>query len=155
MSQYPPPPSPYEPPKPYNVPHFSSGSDSRLKGPAIAIMVCGILGILFLITDFGFRVYNLANDIRPPAFGNQPANREAQTIGMYGGLVFDVIAGVLQVVVVIGGWMMMNRKSYSLAMAAAIISVIPCFSSCCIVGIPFGIWAMVVLMDPQVKSSFH
>jgi hypothetical protein len=32
---------------------------------------------------------------------------------------------------------------------------VPCISPCCLVGLPIGIWALVVLNKPEVKSSFH
>ena len=37
---------------------------------------------------------------------------------------------------------------------AAIIAMIPCHG-CCILGLPFGIWALVVLSAPEVKAAFH
>jgi hypothetical protein len=40
-------------------------------------------------------------------------------------------------------------------MAASIIAMIPCVSPCCLLGLPIGIWALVVLMKPEVKSAFH
>jgi hypothetical protein len=50
---------------------------------------------------------------------------------------------------------MQQLTSHGLAMAAAIIAMIPCFSPCCVLGLPFGIWALVVLSKPEVKSQFH
>ena len=48
---------------------------------------------------------------------------------------------------------MKDLQGYGLAMTAAILSLIPCFSICCI-GILFGIWALVVLLNQDVKSAF-
>jgi len=39
--------------------------------------------------------------------------------------------------------------------AASIIAMIPCVSPCCCLGLPFGIWALVVLARPAVKSAFQ
>ena len=160
VSNFPNSPSPYEPPQPQFGPgpgNPGGGNPvlSRLRGPAIALMICGPLGIIFLIVDLGFRIFNVINGVQPPAFGNQPANRDAQMVGIYGGMGYDVIAAILQIVVIIGALNMLKAKNYQLAMTAAIISVIPCCSSCCVVAIPFGIWALIVLMDPQVKSAFQ
>ena len=33
--------------------------------------------------------------------------------------------------------------------------MVPCISPCCLVGLPIGIWALVVLNKPEVKGSFH
>lgn len=158
MSNFPNSPSPYEPPQTSFGPGNPGGGSpvlSRLRGPAISLLICAPLGIIFLIVDLGFRIFNLANGVEPPVFGNQPANREAQMAGIYGGMVFDVVASILQIVVIVGALNMLKARNYQLAMAAAIISVIPCCTSCCFIGIPFGIWALVVMMDPQVKSSFR
>jgi hypothetical protein len=40
-------------------------------------------------------------------------------------------------------------------MTASILALAPCISPCCLVGLPIGIWALVVLSKPEVKSSFH
>ncbi len=50
---------------------------------------------------------------------------------------------------------MKKLESYGLAMAASIIAMIPCLSPCCLIGLPIGIWALVVLSKPEVKSAFH
>lgn len=51
---------------------------------------------------------------------------------------------------------MQMLQSYGIALTGAILSVIPCVGSpCCALGIPFGIWALVVLNDPAVKAAFR
>ena len=73
-----------------------------------------------------------------------------------GFLIVLCVAGLMiDAVIVIGAIKMMRLESYSFAVAAALLSIIPCLSSPCIIlGMPFGIWALVVLMDPRVKASF-
>jgi hypothetical protein len=56
--------------------------------------------------------------------------------------------------ILFGALKMMRLQSYGWAMAAAILAVIPCLSPCCCLGIPFGIWALVVLSKPEVKAAF-
>jgi hypothetical protein len=50
---------------------------------------------------------------------------------------------------------MKRLESYGLAMTAAIIVMVPYVSPCCILGLPFGIWALVVLCDSSVKAAFR
>jgi hypothetical protein len=50
--------------------------------------------------------------------------------------------------------MMYSRTSYGAAMTGAIIACVPCCSPCCFIGIPFGIWALIVLNDPVVQEWF-
>jgi hypothetical protein len=66
------------------------------------------------------------------------------------------IVGILiDAVIILGANKMRNLDSYGFAVAAAILSVIPCFSSPCVVlGMPFGIWALVVLMNDDVRNAF-
>jgi hypothetical protein len=49
---------------------------------------------------------------------------------------------------------MRRLESHGIATAAAIVAMIPC-TGCCIVGIPFGIWALSVLNDSYVRAAFR
>ena len=66
--------------------------------------------------------------------------------------VFEIIMGAL---ILIGAMKMQKLESYAFAMAAAIIAMVPCLSPCCLLGLPFGIWALVVLSDGSVKLAFR
>ena len=37
---------------------------------------------------------------------------------------------------------------------AAVLALIPVTSVCCVPGIPIGIWALVVLHQPEVRAAF-
>ena len=50
---------------------------------------------------------------------------------------------------------MLSLRSYEFAMVAAILAMIPCLTPCCLLGLPFGIWAVVVLRKPGVKEYFN
>jgi hypothetical protein len=76
-------------------------------------------------------------------------------VQMASGLVGQLIGIALNGVTLWGGLQMRNLQNYSLAMAAAVLATIPCCSPCVILGIPFGIWALIVLNDVQVKSAFR
>ena len=39
-------------------------------------------------------------------------------------------------------------------MAGAIVAMLPC-SGCCLLGLPIGIWAIIVLIDSDVKRAFN
>jgi len=40
-------------------------------------------------------------------------------------------------------------------MAAAIVACVPFCSPCVVLGIPFGIWALVVMAKPEVRAAFQ
>jgi hypothetical protein len=58
------------------------------------------------------------------------------------------------VLLIVGGWRMRQAKSYGLSMVAAILALLPC-SFGWIVGLPMGIWALIVLLDPDVRDGFE
>jgi len=121
----------------------------RVNGPGIALMVVGALAILYALVSVPLNIVNFAHN---PALqeNNFPLPVLYGAIG-FGALIF-LIVGVL---IIVGGMKMRAMQSYGLAMAAAILAMVPCCDGmCCIVGLPIGIWALVVLMDQQVKQSF-
>lgn len=58
------------------------------------------------------------------------------------------------ITVLIGEIQMKNLRKRSMSMTACVLGSIPCISPCCVLGIPFGIWGLVVLNDPQVRRAF-
>lgn len=113
------------------------------------------LGILGLLIDFVFRFLN-QGDV--PNFGadpNAPGFKEGVIIGQVLGGLFDLIGIGVQAFVLFGAYKMMKLESLTIAKAACIVSVIPCLSACCVLGIPFGIWGLVVLNDRGVSSHFQ
>ncbi len=65
-----------------------------------------------------------------------------------------IFIALYNAVITYGAVKMKNLKSFGLAMTASILALIPC-GSCWLLGIPFGIWALVVLSRPDVKSAFR
>jgi glucose-6-phosphate-specific signal transduction histidine kinase len=56
--------------------------------------------------------------------------------------------------IVYGAWCMRRGRRYRLALAAAVLASIPVLSPCIWMGIPFGVWALVVLRRPGVRAAF-
>ncbi len=73
---------------------------------------------------------------------------------LVGALYYVLILGLCGVVAFAGN-QMRNLKSYPLAFAAAVFCCLPfCTGGCCLLGLVPGIWAVVVLLKPEVKSAF-
>lgn len=120
----------------------------QVKTPAILMIVfAAISGLCFLFVG----VLSLIGSAAP---GSGAMKTQIAT-GVAGLLIYLVRAAV-DGFVIFGAIKMMKLESRGLAMTAAILSVIPCFcSSCYVLGIPWGIWALVVLNKPEVKAAFH
>ena len=50
---------------------------------------------------------------------------------------------------------MKQLESWGLALAGTIVAMIPYLSPCCCIGLPVGIWSLVVLLNQDVKSAFR
>jgi hypothetical protein len=70
------------------------------------------------------------------------------------GIVFNVIGLGVGVLTLVASLKMKKLESYGLVMTGTICSMLPCISPCCCVGLPIGIWVLVVLAKPEVKSAF-
>ena len=73
---------------------------------------------------------------------------------MAGGIVGAIVALCWAGIVLSGAVQMCRLRGYGYAMTATIVAMVPC-SLCCILGLPFGIWGLVVLMKPEVKNAFR
>ena len=141
------------------IPSSSSDAARAVSAPAVCLIVTAILGMLNSVVGVVFSLVgaripglDLAKD---PQFA-----RFERVIEMFSGTA-GVISGLISLAVgafiLVGALKMMKLRSYGLAMAASIIAMIPCLLPfpCCCLGLPFGIWALVVLCRPEVKSAFQ
>jgi hypothetical protein len=129
----------------------AAAAAAKVKGPAISLIVIAALGIL---GQLGSMVANLAGMRSMPA--DLPPQYERWVTMMSGGLgvLATVIALAIGGLIIFGAMKMMNLQNYGLAMAASIVAMIPCLSPCCCLGLPIGIWSIVVLSNAEVKASF-
>jgi len=142
---------------------FRSGNaEAMVSGPAIALMVAGILGIVGNIGFLTYRLIVLATFDRQflaqqatmrGAPANPAADKATFTFSVTMALVTAVLGALLCIIVLAGAVQMKKMKNHGLAMAASIIALLPC-NCCCFLGIPFGIWSLVVLNNPEVKDAF-
>ena len=68
--------------------------------------------------------------------------------------IVSLIGVVCSSVVLAGGLKMKELKSYKLSYAAAAFATIPVLSPLLVLGIPFGIWAMVTIQNKEIKRYF-
>jgi hypothetical protein len=133
------------------IPASGSAAQEQVNGPAIGLIIVAILGFMLQAAALAF---NIAGKSLLPATQMQ---NEAW-VNMFSGaigVVSNIIAILVSGLILFGGIQMRKLDSYGLAMTASIVALIPCISPCCVVGLPIGIWALVVLSKPEVKSAFH
>lgn len=57
--------------------------------------------------------------------------------------------------IIFGALKMRNLESWGIALAASVVSIVPCTTPCCCTGMPIGIWALIVLLNSDVKAAFR
>src|SRR5215211_39290 len=118
-----------------------------VKLPAIFLIVTAALsvlgGLLGLLTPgvSEEQLSRMLEDPSAPDWLKELAQSSAGGVGQASNIVSIVVGGVI----LFGALKMMRLQSFGWAMAASIAAVIPCLSPCCCLGIPFGIWSLVVL----------
>lgn len=122
----------------------------QVKGPAIGLMVTAGIGAAFQI--MGLALHLLGMGMGALADGNRGI---PQMVFGGAGIIFRILGLLMSGIVFMGASKMKNAESYGFAMAAAIIAMIPCIGPCCLLGLPLGIWALIVLLKPEVKAAFQ
>ncbi|MHB1423579.1 MAG: MJ0042-type zinc finger domain-containing protein [Gemmataceae bacterium] len=162
----------------------SAEAESAVAGPAISLMVMSGIAVALSIFSLIYNLFmgglsasllsrqNSALQQQMPAPGPGPRGVGMQPvqspttppppplsptailiIQLFAGIVGNIIGLAYWSVVFAGAMKMKSLSSYGFAMTSSIMSMLPC-SCCCIVGLPIGIWSLVVLNRPEVKDAF-
>jgi hypothetical protein len=182
MSSYPP-DDPYPPPDfqsgafqpmpPDHDPYAQSAGavSARVTPPAVALLVMAIVNVLAGLGLAGFGTiytqmppekFEQIMEQQNPAQFNQMKQmgwsvKTFINIYIFGGLGGGCVALGVSLLVILGAIRMMMLRSYGLAVFASILMAIPCISpaACCLLGEGIGIWALVVLLSPEVRAAFR
>lgn len=132
---------------------YSEAKD-LISGPATALLVVGIIDIALGLLGIVLRMLGIGFLAMGGPQGRRGGADPGVMAGLVSGILFGVAAIILGSLITLGASKMKNLNSYGLAMTACILAMIPCIN-CCILGLPFGIWALVVLNKPEVKDAFR
>jgi hypothetical protein len=152
-------------------PGNSTFARQRAQAPGIGLIVIGVLNLLLaLVPSF----YGLSASKMPLAQLEQDLRNQnpkgLDDLKAAGWTVADIRNLIVNVsyslagadflacfLVILGGVRMLSLKNYGLSVLAAIVAALPGLScsGCCGVGAIVGIWALVVLLNPDVRAAFH
>jgi ABC-type Fe3+ transport system permease subunit len=128
-----------------------SRAADRVRGPSIGLLVTAIVGACMgLVSLFGHFVgialphEQYAGEQELPAIVSFAVGTFAAAIGL-----------AMAAFIAYAAVKMQRLQSYNMALVASILAMIPCISPCCILGLPIGIWALVVLFEDDVKRAFR
>ncbi len=127
---------------------------NKLKAPAIGLIIAGafnaVSGLFFLASV----LKRYSQGALDRTFSEE-AEQFGFYIGFWGTAVLGILGFLVAPVIIYGAIQMMRGRSFGLSRTAAILAVSPLTSCCFIIGVPFGIWALVVLAQPDVKALFR
>ncbi|MCS7089487.1 MAG: DUF4339 domain-containing protein [Verrucomicrobiota bacterium] len=125
----------------------------RVYGPAVGLLVTAGFGALANVLAVFWYVMGM-----PFVDWHGEANaRLAEAVSRLSsslGIMSAVLGLGVAALVAYGAVEMMKLRSFGWAMAASILAIVPCTSPCCLLGVPIGIWALMVLYRPEVQVAF-
>jgi hypothetical protein len=125
---------------------------NRVQLPAVFLIIYACLTLLLQIVAHGF---SLAAGNGLMDQGMNPFAIRGANSSLIVTIAVLVISLGLPIVTVYGAFKMRQLRSYGFAVTACILPMIPCINSCCCgLALPFSIWGLVVLLDPNVRSLF-
>jgi hypothetical protein len=127
-------------------------ASDQVSGPSVGLLITGILGAVLSFIGL------IASLFRPGI----ESIKAQEFIGEYAriaqgaaSVAFCFVGLLVAGFIIYASLKMKELTQWGLCVAASIIAMIPCISPCCIVGLPIGIWCLVVLTKPEVKTAFH
>ena len=136
----------------------------RIKVPAVALMAASILNIILALWGLVEMIFSSPDLQQINSALEQLNNPQIEQFAqkmlnlMYGplGIVNILLELAVSVLILAGAKKMKSLQSYQFSLATAGLSVVPCLTPCSgfLLGFAFGIWSLVVLRRPDVKSHF-
>ena len=128
---------------------------SKVAVPAIVLMVINGLGMLVQMASMAAAIIAIAGGAHSSS--GRSTSTGIQLFFENGGatMVMGLVGLGMGSFIMWGLWHMKTLRSHSMAMAGVILGMIPCFGPMWCMGLPLGIWGLIVLSDSQVKASFN
>lgn len=139
---------------------------ARVNGPATALLIIGILTVIFTLASTAYTMATKEQAEQQKAEALEQARRDGteesvelieqlyEIQEMASNPAFALLPLIFGVLIALGAMKMKKLEGRGFAKVSAILALIPCYGFCCILGIPFGIWALVVMSKPEVSEYF-
>jgi hypothetical protein len=122
----------------------------RVMAPAIVLVVISALGLATSIFNVVFAFGEPQIDPNDPPFVRQMKESSTGPVALTAQSAFVVV----NLLIIGGAVQMMRFKTWGFALAASIIAMLNFGTFCCVLGLPVGIWSLVILLQPDVKQAF-
>jgi hypothetical protein len=125
----------------------------KIKAPAVALIVVGSLGVVMSIVNVAIAVTAPPPVIDP----NDPPFIQGLRRGQVGPVAITIQSGfiVYNSVIIAGAVQMLRFRTWALGLVASIMAMINIGTCCCVIGLPIGIWSLIILLQQDVKKAFE
>jgi hypothetical protein len=142
-------------------PPADPGAARRLVEPyAITLLILAVLGVLAALFSLMTSVFGIGSDWMELADFSElnPEARRWVEMATQGGNTFGIAWAFISLLaygfVIWAALRMRQLEGWTLAVVASVLVMVPFECCCCLLGIPIGIWGLVVLLKPDVKAAF-
>jgi hypothetical protein len=137
----------------------------RINLPSIFLIVVASLNLLVALGLIAMGL--MATTVPAEEIAKQPTSEQAMKegwtpeqlknlgVGMYIG--WGAVALIFSLVTLLAAIYMRGLRFYGLAITGAVLAALPIISpmGCCLLGEAIGLWALLVLINPTVRSAFR
>jgi hypothetical protein len=127
-------------------------ASDQVSGPSVGLLITGILGAALSFIGLIASVFETGIE---SIKGHRYIEEYSDLAEGAAGIAICFVGLLVAAFIIYASLKMKELTQWGLCVAASIIAMIPCISPCCIVGLPIGIWCLVVLTKPEVRASFH
>lgn len=136
--------NPYQSPAAYSDETAAAGNPLLIPGIILLVLASLMLAIILLSIP--------GQILRMRAIDTMTHEGQGELAGSIVGLVSWII---MMGSIIWGSIGMVRLRGYRNAWVAAVLAVVPVCSPCFVLGIPFGIWALVVLSRSETRARFQ
>lgn len=146
-------PNPYASPTGFShsPPPPNQPSTGKILAPGIALIVVGAIGLIASVFNVIFALV-----VEPQVDPNAPEFVRQMQAGAAGPMtaVIQAVCVFMNLFIIFGGVQMGRVSMWGVALGASIVAMVNFGTCCCVVGIPIGIWSIVILTQEDVRQLF-
>jgi hypothetical protein len=135
-----------------------SNARHQVNLPSILLVLTGVMGLI--VGLFGIIQAAIgSNEVDPALLAGMPPEQAELLLQIVqgaqsGGLVINFLVLATSAFVIFGALKMRKLELHALGVAASVVAMLPCVGPCCCIGLPVGLWSLIVLMKDEVKTAF-